>query len=134
MPELIEHIDKIARNKNRDVLFLLFKDTSDEPDPLDYENFKHRNEAIEWLTNNNISFYPCAGVANENSFGGFYIGILYIDVPFDETDKLFQKLSNYLEYSDGSQKIDGITFGYYPLESAMKNKHHDEPGFWENLY
>jgi hypothetical protein len=31
MPQLMEYIDKIARNKNRDVLYLIFKDTSDEP-------------------------------------------------------------------------------------------------------
>ncbi|MFT5709205.1 MAG: hypothetical protein ACI9ES_003513 [Oceanospirillaceae bacterium] len=130
----MEYIDKIARDKNRDVLFLLFKDTSDEPDPFNYENFKHRNEAVEWLTNNNIPFYPCSGVANENSMGEFYNGNLYIDVPYDETDLLFLKLSGYLEHNDGSQKVNGIIFGYYPLELAMKNKHHDEPDFWDNLY
>jgi len=28
-------------------------------------------------------------------------------------------------------KIDGVVFCYLPLEMAMKNAHHDEPGFWD---
>ena len=26
-----------------------------------------------------------------------------------------------------------VLFLYLPLEIAMKNAHHDEPGYWENL-
>jgi hypothetical protein len=25
----------------------------------------------------------------------------------------------------------GLLFCYLPLDLAMKNKHHDEPGFWD---
>ena len=42
-----------------------------------------------------------------------------------------QKLSEHLEYADGRMKIKGLLFCYVPLEMAMKNKHHDEEGFWE---
>jgi hypothetical protein len=35
----------------------------------------------------------------------------------------------FLETPDGKMKIEGAEFRYWPLEVAMKNKHHDEPGY-----
>lgn len=143
MPMLIDHIDKIARDKKRDVLFLLFHlneaegEVSEESEDIDWDDldFDHascipRKEIMEWLTANGIRFYPCAGVADENCIQS-YAGQLYIDVPFDENDPVYQKLRDHIENPDGTMKISGIAFCYYPLEMAMKNAHHDEPGFWE---
>ena len=59
-------------------------------------------------------------------------GDIYIDVPFDTDNPVFQKLSSYLETPDGVMKIDGVVFCYLPLDVAMENAHHDEPGFWEH--
>jgi hypothetical protein len=39
-------------------------------------------------------------------------------------------VSNFLENEDGSAKIEGVLFCYLPLAAALKNQHHDEPGFW----
>ena len=60
-----------------------------------------------------------------------YRGSIYVDVPFDTTDSTYQLLQTYLENPDGTMRHPTVTFEYYPLEMAMKNAHHDEPGFWE---
>ena len=150
MPMLVQHIDKIARDKKRDVLSLVFHlfeaegEISEESEVgldletldleallyFDYEACKPRQEVMKWLTANGIQFCPCLGAADEQGMQS-YAGQLYIDVPFDENDPVYQKLRDYLENPDGTMKISGITFCYYPLEMAMKNAHHDEPGFWE---
>jgi len=137
MPLLIEHIDKIARDKKRDVLFLTFHDKAfknakaDVIFPkFDYTICKPRQKIMDWLTANNIPFSSCGHIARENGIYP-YLGQLYIDVPFDETDPVYQKVRDHLENPAGTMKIDGVRFCYYTLELAMENAHHDEPGFWD---
>ena len=60
-----------------------------------------------------------------------YAGEVFIDVPFDETNLQYQKVQVFLEYPDGTMRFDGVKFYVVTLEFAMKNAHHDEPGFWE---
>jgi hypothetical protein len=55
----------------------------------------------------------------------------YIDVPFDEENKDYKKVQKYLENENGTAKDPNLSFFYLPLEIAMENAHHDEPGFWE---
>lgn len=57
--------------------------------------------------------------------------IIYIDVPFDENDPQYQQVQAYMEHADGSMRFPTVKFWYLPLEKAMENAHHDEPGFWE---
>lgn len=135
MPMLIEHIDAIARKKGRDVLFLDFpqeerEGRSDFNPVLNWDNIPVRQQVIAWLEQNQIEWSLCGHIANENMMCG-YRGRIYIDVPFDTENAIFQKLSGYFETPDGEMKIDDVVFCYLPLEIAMKNAHHDEPGFWE---
>ena len=130
MPQLIDHIDKIARDKKRDVLFVIFHKDSEEPWNFEYHDCAAREVVMSWLTANNIPFYPCGHFARENMWMR-HLGQLYIDVPFDEIDPSYQKLKNFLENPDGTMKISGVEFCYLPLDHAMKNAHHDAPGFWE---
>ena len=133
MPQLIQHIDQIARQKHRAVLFLLFNDPVHEDDDfwpdLDYQNHSARQEILAWFKANGVAHYPCGHFASENSMMS-YRGQIYIDVPFDESNPEYQKVRDYLENADGSMKMSGAKFCYLPLEMAMKNAHHDEPGFW----
>ena len=135
MPMLIEYIDAIARKKGHDVLFLDFpqKETEDPYDlfDVDWDNVAIRQQVIAWLNKNQIEWQMCGYVANENSMVDGYHGRIYIDVPFDTEDPTYQKLSDYLETPEGEMKLAGVKFCYLPLEKAMKNAHHDEPGFWE---
>jgi len=135
MPMFVQHIDKIARDKNRDVLLISFKSACSEIDPFedfDYESMPARREMMAWLTATNISFCYCMGVAQPGSIRP-YVGDLYVDVPYDVNDRDYQKLAALLEYPDGTRKIDGVQFGYLPLSLALKNAHHDAPGFWEQV-
>lgn len=57
MPQLIDYIDKIAREKNRDVLYLLFKHKkNDRSFFFDYQSCKRRNLVIKWLEKNQIHY------------------------------------------------------------------------------
>jgi len=69
-------------------------------------------------------------IASEDGYEG-YRGQLYINLPLDETNKQYKLLDNHLMTADNKFKNEGIQFYYLPLKIAMKNTHHDEPGFWE---
>lgn len=149
MPMLIEHIDAIARQKQRDVLYLTFQppgcdpqslhslDFYEEEDDLDAEGASYnwredpkREEICQWLTAHQINWQECGDIANENVMCS-YEGQIYLDVPFDENDPQYCLLRDYLEHPDGTMRFATMTFYYLPLASALKNAHHDEPGFWE---
>ena len=136
MPQLIQHIDQIAREKQRAVLFLLFNDPVKKDDDdnfwpdLDYQNHRSRQTILAWFKAHDVTHYPCGPFASENGMM-CYQGQIYIDVPFDESNSDYQKVRDYLENADGSMKMSGVKFCYLPLEMAMKNAHHDEPGFWD---
>ena len=132
---IIEHIDKIARDKKRDVLYIVFNAPQENNDienyfSYDYETDTTRIDFIKWLNDNKIPFEECGPIASENGWES-YRGQLYIDIPMDENDVRYLTLNNHLEYENGDMKIDGIMYYHVPLKIAMKNAHHDEPGFWD---
>lgn len=129
MPQVIKHIDKIARDKGRGVLFIEFDE--EVPPNSNFEDREFRNDLLMWFDANDIKVFPCGHFANELVLMD-YRGQIYIDVPYDETLSDYIKVNNHLTNSDGSTRFPGVTFCYLPLEVAMKNKHHDEPGFWED--
>ena len=140
MPVKIRPIDLISRQKERDVLYVDFIWDPVYVDPsadqvtispeIDWRYLPERNAFISWLDTNKIAWEPCGGVASEFAILP-YNGSLYIDVPFDLHHPVYQLLSDHLETPVGDQKIPGVYFYYYTLSSALKNSHHDEPGFWE---
>lgn len=129
MPELIEHIDAIARKQQRDVLSIRFY-TREAIRDYHFRRDPERQRVTDWLDENGIAWQPCGPVANENAMQA-YRGDIYVDVPFDSSNAQFQKLQAYLENPDGTMRHLSVTFEYYPLALAMKNVHHDEPGFWD---
>lgn len=143
MVMLIEHIDAIARKEQRDVLYVQFhQPTSDEDlkeenvdglgffDELDWEHLPRRRQIIGWLDAHGIGWRHCADFANENGIFP-YLGQIYIDLPYDPTLPAYKELQAFLENPDDSMRFPDTTFCYVPLEMAMKNAAHDEPGFWE---
>lgn len=128
MPLLIDYIDKIAREKQRDVLFVLLGPPG--LDGPDWEHMPIRRQLIEWLESEGIGWKPCGYVANENLICSYH-GQIYIDVPFDRNNPGYRKVESWLENPDGTMRHPDATFCYLPLETAMKNAHHDEPGYWE---
>lgn len=129
MPRILKHVDQIAREKNRDVLYVAFD--NEIYDDYDYKEWVSRTQLIQWLENHQISYIECSHMASENYMES-YRGEIYIDVPYDENNPTYIQVKDYLENPDGSSRISGLIFHLLPLEIAMRNKHHDEPGFWEN--
>lgn len=138
MPMLIEHIDAIARQKQRDVLYVVFNspasDNQDEKEilgqaDLEWETLPIRQQIIDWLDAQGIGWKPCGHFADVNLMMG-YRGRLYIDLPFNKSLPAFQALTAFLELPDGSMRFPEATLFYYPLDKAMENAAHDEPGFW----
>jgi hypothetical protein len=137
MPQIIDHIDKIARDKKRDVLFLEFhpkenwNDKKNKRVYYDYSSDAIRKRIIDYLNEIGVSWYECGHFASTNFMMG-YKGQIYLDVPFDKELPLYKKLEDYLEYPDGTMRFETVRFCYVTLEYAMKNARHDEPGFWED--
>ena len=128
MPIILKHIDKIAREKKRDVIFINF---NQEVFPsYDWKDYDKRNELIKWLDSNKIPYRKCGPIADEGGWEA-YRGQMYIDLPIDENNQKYQLLCEHLDGPNETFKISGVESWLFPLEVAMKNAHHDEPRFWD---
>jgi hypothetical protein len=131
MPGLIEHIDAIARRKQRAVLYVEF-----HPKPYrEWRNYTFQDDALRdqilaWLEANGVPWTQCGPFADPRVMAP-YLGQIYLDVPYDESLPEYSVLRDYLEYPDGSMRHEGVRFYAMPLEQAMENAEHDEPGYWE---
>ena len=128
MAQILKHIDKIAREKNRDVIFINF-DREVFPS-YKYTEYKDRNELLQWFDKNDIPYQECGPIADEYSWES-YRGQLYVDLPIDDNNEKYQLLCEHLDAPNGTFKIKGVESWIFPLKEALKNKHHDEPGFWD---
>ena len=89
MPMNIRHIDAIAREKRRGVLFVEFRRSDFESGNAvainylarDWETLPVRQQVINWLGEHGIAWSPCGHFANEYLMMD-YRGQIYIDVPF----------------------------------------------------
>jgi hypothetical protein len=131
----IEHIDAIARKVQRDVLHIAFNppsaiDAEGNKTFFDWKTLPIRQQVIDWLESKGIGWRCCGHFANVNLMAS-YRGQIYVEVPFDQSNPDYKALTLFLENPDGSMRFPDCTFYYTPLEDAMKNSEHDEPGFWE---
>ncbi len=115
MPQLLQHIDAIAREKNRDVLFVHFEDYEENEQNPD----SNRQDVLSWLEQNDIPYEKCMGLEEEGSIDSYW-GDIYIDVPFDLDNEQYQILSDYLEDEEGVMKIEGVYFFVLYLETAIE--------------
>lgn len=111
MSQELQHIDAIAREKNRDVLFIHFEHYEVQSDIRDI--------VLAWLEDHEIAYTPCMGIAEENLIDS-YLGDIYVDVPFDSRHFGYQELSEYLEDEEGNMKIDGVLFFVLSLDVALE--------------
>lgn len=131
MPALIQHIDAIARKKGRDALYLEF-----HPQPFSewreywFEDDPVRAEVLAWFDAHGVPWTRCGPFANPSRMVS-YLGQVYLDVPYDESLPGYCALRDYLEHPDGTMRHAGVRFYVMPLDYAMENAAHDEPGFWE---
>jgi len=129
MPTAIDSIDHIARKLGRDVVFIAF-DTQEGETRYDYRNDPKREQLLHWLDAHDIAWKKADFFASEYGFRA-YKGSIYVDVPFDEQNPKYQQVKERLENAEGEMLDPGITLCFVALEEAMKNAHHDEPGFWD---
>jgi len=135
MPQIIEPIDRIARLRKRDVLYLTFFKPSNDSlvvDEFDWRNCTRRKLVIRWLDKNGIDYEPCQICWHSGLLAYPYHGQLYLNIPIDPDDFNFQKLEKLLDSESGEMKFRYVNFYCLPLNTAMKNAHHDEPGYWDN--
>lgn len=126
MPQILQNIDEIGRDRQRDVLFLEFASAT-----VHYALNPVREQILAWFDANGITYCECGGYTSELRTDP-YRGQVYIDVPYDVNDPAYMQLEAFLENADGSMRWDGTRFICYPLDYCMRNAHHDVPGFWEN--
>ena len=147
MPQLLEHIDAIARQMQRGVLYVEFHPLALDPraggnlserDIMAWKTMPDsawqalpiRQQIIDWLDARGIGWRPCGHFAALGLMMG-YRGQLYIDLPYDKSLTAFQALQAFLENPDGSMRYTEVFFIYCSLDKAMDNAAHDEPGFWD---
>ncbi|WP_349606910.1 hypothetical protein [Cupriavidus sp. DF5525] len=132
MPQLNEHIDAIARKAGRNVLYLtFFEDPSGAPVEVHWEDNPSRQAIVGWLDANGYTWQVCGEVASDDWLVCGYRGSIYIDVPFDPGLDAYRRLEHYLEHTDGTLRLPQMRFWALSLALAMRNAHHDEPGYWE---
>lgn len=131
MPALIEHIDAIARQKGRAALYLEFHpQAAAERRNYHYQQDPMREQVLAWLDANGVPWQPCGPLANPALMAS-WLGQVYLDLPWDETLPAYQVLRDYLELPHGGMRHAGVRFYAMPLELAMRNAEHDEPGYWQ---
>lgn len=131
MPQLIEHIDAIARQRQRDVLYVtFFDDPTGTRSPHHWQAHPGRAAIVAWLVTHGYAWQPCGEIANEHVIRG-YRGSIYIDIPYDQDNPAYRALEAFLENPDGSLRMPHLCFLVLDLDFAKKNAHHDEPGFWD---
>lgn len=115
MPQVLKHIDAIAREKNRDVLFIHFENYQEDgegDDPI-------RQIVLDWLEDHEIAFQPCMGLEQEGFFD-VYSGDIYIDLAVNEDDSNYRELCEYLEDDEGNMLLDGVLFFVLALDVALE--------------
>ena len=133
MPQLVGPIDRIARQKQRDVLFITFHDDDGFCSDFDWENCLIRQEVIDWLETNAIPYQQCFSMGSDGLLCCPYQGQLYLDAPYERNDPLYQKVEGYFENPDGTMRLPGVKFWLLPLATAMKNAHHDDPHYGDSF-
>lgn len=124
MPQLIRTIDEIAREKQRDVIFVQFHNFS-TGFVADYRTNPSREAIISWLDEQDIAYVPCGGFES-GCIVERYDGELYIDVAIDEKDDNFFKLSERFIGDDGERQYENAWLFYLPLAVALLNSNDAE--------
>lgn len=125
MPQLIRTIDEIAREKQRDVIFVQFHNFS-TGFVADYRTNPSRKAIISWLDEQRIGYIPCGGFDSGCIVEG-YDGELYIDVAIDENDDNFIKLFEWFRPAGGMPRYENAWLFYLPLAVAVLNSNEVEP-------
>lgn len=127
----IKTIDQIAREKQRDVLFIQVK-----PNPLKsfehYRNYKPWQEIKSWLEENEIPHEICGPFFEDQIVIEGYCGDIYIDLPDDDSLEKIQKIDKYFDYS-GIRADGKVRISCLPYEKALQYAERDTAEFWDDI-
>ena len=133
----ISHIDAISRKNGADAFFIDFvvplQFNGNRLSALSKPNngeISVRDQIIEWLGSNGICWEPCGDFACLDRYDK-YRGQIYIDVPCDPQNSIYRRVIEFLETPNGASRFDGVECKICPHELALKNKSHDQIGFWD---
>ncbi|AJI53742.1 hypothetical protein [Francisella philomiragia] len=127
----IKTIDQIAREKQRDVLFIQVK-----PNPLKsfehYRNYKPWQEIKSWLEDNDIPHEICGPFFEDQIVIEGYCGDIYIDLPNDDSLAMIQKIDEYFNYT--GERLDGkVRLCILSYDTAIKYAERDTAEFWDDI-
>ena len=128
MVVLLNHVDAISRQLGRDVVWVEF---NRELRVRDWTKNNLWTETTDWLKENGFDWSKCFQIANTSILMGRYDGSLILDSVCVEDSTGLKKLDGYFEKPDGTPTVEGRMLWILTLDVALKNAHHDEPGFWE---
>jgi hypothetical protein len=117
--DVVKRIDEFAREKQRDVLWVVFYDPSKKiPSRRNPKDSKRRERFIAFLEQHQIPWSPCFEPWGPSWEVIPYYGSIYLDVPYDVNLPQYQLLANYLENPDGSPRYSNACFAVRTLEMA----------------
>ena len=131
MPQLIQHIDAIARAQGRDVLMI----APDRHGPLDeagriWPRSAARQALIDWLDAAGIGWEPSGWPAQAGCMASYQGGI-YVDLAYDPCAPLCAKLLDYVqEDAHLFLKWPGIRLYVCSLAWAQQFSCQDQPDYW----
>jgi len=119
MGRIIEHIDKIARDKQQDVYLIEFD--RKKYNKHKYDQYENINIVMKWLKKYNMPLIQCEGYASTHECGSGFSGKFYIDVDFEKNPEKLEKLKLFLGFDAKVLPFDGIELWFLSLSFAMKN-------------
>lgn len=131
MPQLIQHIDAIARGRGRDVLMVALdcKGSRDEVRRL-WPHSEERQELIAWLDATGIAWEPTGWPYKEGCIESYQGGI-YVDLAYEPTAPLCAKLLDYVKDDrQGNLRWPGTCLYLCSLEWSQQFAYQDQPGYW----
>jgi hypothetical protein len=139
MPRFVKTIDQIARETQRDVLWIRFLDfhhrdgrVDGPPDKSEWDT-PVRRRVLEVLEANGIAWMPCLPWLDDGWLAYSYEGDVYVNVPRADDNLDFQKLSALLEKDQqGTPAVDGAWLCAFALDGAMRYAYRDEPSWNDN--
>jgi hypothetical protein len=122
MPQILNTLDEIAREKQRDVLCVMFFDPKKGiPKHLSAARRNLRAALIQFLEDHSIAWSECFDPGCENLLFYPYYCSMYLDGPYDLADPAYRLVADYLETPDGKPRTKDMRFGVRTLDAAIKN-------------
>jgi len=120
MPMLVMYLDEKCVSLNRDILFVSFYNAV--PDNMVWREFRSLpivQETEQFFIDNDIHYESIGPMSNSGVLSGT-VPLLYIDVPFDESNEKYKLLVDFFEDGNGNMKDDNRVFYFASLDDCKE--------------